>query len=103
MFSKLAVILAASIALVATAIPTEPAPPTVSQCNGELVCCDQKSTTNDPSAVEQLGAIGVLLQGLDVPVGLECNPISLIAIANGATWSVAFLPFDTHVADDFFV
>lgn len=72
MFIKAAVIFSA-IALV-VAIPTQK-----NSCNvGSLNCCDSVQNAGSPAASEMLGSLGVVLQDLNVPVGLTCTPLSVV-------------------------
>ncbi|PPQ93289.1 hypothetical protein CVT25_015287 [Psilocybe cyanescens] len=50
-------------------------------CNtGSLQCCNKTTTANNAGTVSMLGALGIdnMLNGL---VGLQCTPISAIAIS----------------------
>ena len=61
---------------------TQPA----SQCNTEkLQCCDSVQQSDSSSVSTLLGLLGVVLQGVAVPVGLTCNPITVIGAGN-AGW-----------------
>jgi len=46
-------------------------------------CCEETTTASDPDAAKALGAIGVILQDLDVIVGLNCSPITVVGDNNG--------------------
>ncbi|TFK80850.1 fungal hydrophobin [Polyporus arcularius HHB13444] len=47
---------------------------------GNLQCCNQVQEANDPATSVLLALIGVVVQGVDVLVGLDCNPISVINV-----------------------
>ncbi|ESK92234.1 hydrophobin [Moniliophthora roreri MCA 2997] len=72
-----------SFTLLAAALPTEPA----SQCNtGPVQCCNSVSSSSDPVTSLVLALLGVVVQGINVPIGLTCNPITVIgAGANSCT------------------
>ncbi|THH11957.1 hypothetical protein EW146_g7871 [Bondarzewia mesenterica] len=56
-----------------------------SQCNtGDLQCCNTVESASAPSAATLLGLLGIVLQGVDVLVGLTCTPITVIGLGSGA-------------------
>ncbi|KAK7472100.1 sc3 hydrophobin [Stygiomarasmius scandens] len=56
-----------------------------SQCNtGDLQCCNSVQSANSPAASLLLGLLGIVIQGVDVLVGLTCDPISVIAIGGNS-------------------
>ncbi|THH13561.1 hypothetical protein EW146_g6672 [Bondarzewia mesenterica] len=51
------------------------------QCNsGPVQCCNSLTQTSDPSIANILGGLNIPIQGIDIPVGLTCNPINVIGI-----------------------
>ena len=73
MFSKLAFI--ASLAVLAVATPT---PQSSGQCNtGPVQCCQSTSSASDPATATLLGLLGIVAQGVDVPIGITCSPITV--------------------------
>ena len=62
-----------------------PIPP--SQCNtGPIQCCNSvQSASSGGLTSTLLGLLGIVLQGVDLPIGLTCNPISIIGIG-GNSW-----------------
>ena len=74
MFSKLAFV--ASLAVLAVATPT-PIPQS-GQCNtGPVQCCQSTSPASDPATATLLGFLGIVAQGVDVPLGVTCSPITV--------------------------
>ncbi|TCD64194.1 hypothetical protein EIP91_004427 [Steccherinum ochraceum] len=58
----------------------------VSQCGaGKVQCCESVHPAGAPAAVHTLGLLGVVLQNVNVPVGLTCTPISVIHIGGLAS------------------
>ncbi|KAL0567377.1 hypothetical protein V5O48_014615 [Marasmius crinis-equi] len=47
-------------------------------------CCESATQASDPSAAAVLGALGIVLDDLNVLVGLNCSPITVIGGGNGA-------------------
>jgi hypothetical protein len=59
----------------------------ISQCNtGDAQCCNTVTSATDPSATALLGLLGVVVEGVDVLVGLTCTPITVIGVGGGANW-----------------
>ena len=96
-FSKLFAL--ASLPLLAVAMPggdrggstttvtvtAQPSSTPASSCStGDLQCCNTVTGANDPAATTILGLLGIVVQGVDVLVGLTCNPVSVVGINNGA-------------------
>ncbi|KAJ8090100.1 hypothetical protein PM082_018681 [Marasmius tenuissimus] len=53
-------------------------------CNtGPIQCCQTSTTAKDPIVAPILALVGVVLQDLNVGVGLTCSPITVIGGGNG--------------------
>ncbi|EIW55701.1 fungal hydrophobin [Trametes versicolor FP-101664 SS1] len=60
--------------------PTEPA----SSCStGPIQCCNSVQSASSPAGSLLLGLLGVVVQGVDVLLGLDCSPISVIGVGGG--------------------
>lgn len=82
MFAKLFTV--ASLAILAAATPTPNAP--ASSCStGPVQCCETATKASDPAAAGVLSLLGVVVQDLNVGVGLTCSPITVIG-AGGGEW-----------------
>ncbi|KAF8545971.1 fungal hydrophobin [Imleria badia] len=88
MFSRLATLLPiAALVAVATAAPNVLEARQTSQCNGgSTTCCNQVLTTGFTATV--VGGILDIIPGVGVPVGLTCDPITVIGLGSGAQCSV---------------
>ncbi|KAI5121526.1 hypothetical protein M0805_002586 [Coniferiporia weirii] len=65
-----------------TATPTAT---TVSQCNtGNLQCCQSTESSSDPVTSLLLGLLGIVLEGINVPIGVTCSPISVIGVGGNS-------------------
>ncbi|KAL0577055.1 hypothetical protein V5O48_004936 [Marasmius crinis-equi] len=53
-------------------------------------CCESATKASDPSAAAVLGLLGIILDDLNVIVGLNCSPITVIGSSNGAWYVSAF-------------
>ncbi|GJE93625.1 fungal hydrophobin [Phanerochaete sordida] len=51
---------------------------------GPVQCCNSVQPASSAEASKALGLIGLVLSGLDVPVGLDCDPISVIGAGSSA-------------------
>ena len=79
MFSKLALTAVVSALLAAaTAIPTPDGG--AGSCNtGALQCCNTVGQSGDSAVTAGLPALlQVVLKGLNIPIGLNCDPITVI-------------------------
>ncbi|KAL0575461.1 hypothetical protein V5O48_006513 [Marasmius crinis-equi] len=68
--------------MLAAAIPTGGG--SGGNCNtGELKCCNTVEKASDPAAAGVLALIGVVVQDLNVLVGLQCSSLTVIGVGNG--------------------
>ena len=87
MFAKLFTI--ASLAILAAATPTPGGGSGSGSCStGPIQCCNTVEKASDPAAAGVLAAIGVVVQDVDVLVGLTCDPITVIGVGTGGSWYV---------------
>jgi Fungal hydrophobin len=99
-----------ALAAAAIAVPTgggsTPAP--APSCEtGPIQCCNSVTKASDPVAGVLLGLLGIVLQDLNVLVGVTCSPISVIGLP-GNSWLVTRLsgyllntyPFFTQLRTD---
>ncbi|KAH8109099.1 hydrophobin-251 [Phellopilus nigrolimitatus] len=78
MFSKLAFVASLAVLAVATPAPTSPPP---SQCDtGPIQCCSSVQSAGSPSIASLLGLLGIVVQDVTVPIGVNCSPISVIGV-----------------------
>ena len=87
MFSKLALIL--SIALAVAALPRPGDGPKIDQCNtGTVACCNQMTSINQKDAVGIFGVLDGLVQGANVPLGIQCSPVTAAGVGGSNGWFV---------------
>lgn len=69
----------------ATATVTVTATPsaTPSCSTGPVQCCNSLEKASSPAGSLLLGLLGVVVQGVDVLLGLDCSPISVVAVGGG--------------------
>ncbi|KAJ4470025.1 hydrophobin 2 [Lentinula edodes] len=75
-----------SVALATLAVAT-PAPrgePASNCSTGDLQCCNTVESSSSPGAAAILGLLGIVLQGVDVLVGLTCSPITVIGVGSSS-------------------
>ncbi|GJE95128.1 fungal hydrophobin [Phanerochaete sordida] len=87
MFSKLAIFATVALPLLAVATPAaqvarndQPSAPTTA-------CCDSTIPADSAAAVPILKGLGVVLQDVDVLIGLTCSPISVVGVGSGSECS----------------
>ncbi|KAF8063152.1 hydrophobin 2 [Lyophyllum atratum] len=93
MFSKLslATVLASAFLAAAThtttTVTTTPKPTSTtpaSQCNtGSMQCCNSVQSSDSAGVAAIAALLGVVIQGVAVPVGLTCSPINAAGIGSG--------------------
>ncbi|EIW55742.1 fungal hydrophobin [Trametes versicolor FP-101664 SS1] len=105
MFSRLPTVVAfASLAVLAVATPMEvkrggaPPPvtktvtvtapaatPTGGSCStGPIQCCNSVQSSKSDAGSLLLGLLGIVVQGVDVLLGVGCSPISVIGVGGGS-------------------
>ncbi|EJF60582.1 fungal hydrophobin-domain-containing protein [Dichomitus squalens] len=59
--------------------------PTSACTTGSIQCCDSTEAVSatDPDAAAILGLLGVVVEGVDVLVGLSCSPLTVIGVGGG--------------------
>jgi hypothetical protein len=89
MFSKLSIAIVSSLAILAAATPVPTDGGSTNQCtSGTQQCCNEVTKASDSSAAKGiLGLLGIVLQDVNVLVGLSCSPISVGGI-NSGSWCV---------------
>ncbi|OJT07045.1 Fruiting body protein SC3 [Trametes pubescens] len=81
MYSCLTAFVLGALPILAAATPLETRG---GKCStGPIQCCNQVQKATDPTASALLSLLGVVVQGVDVLVGLDCSPISVVGIASG--------------------
>ena len=85
MFSKLFTI--ASLIILAVATPTPGGGSGSKSCStGPLQCCKSIQKASDPAVAKLLAGLGVPVQDVNTPVGLDCSPINVVGVGSGNSW-----------------
>jgi hypothetical protein len=88
MFSKLPIAIVSSLAILAAATPVPTDGGSTNQCtSGTQQCCNTVTKASDPAASLLLGLLGIVVQDVNVLVGLTCSPITVIGVGSGS-WCV---------------
>ncbi|KAH9896890.1 fungal hydrophobin [Cubamyces lactineus] len=81
-FSRVATFALAALPILAAATPL--AVRDAGSCStGPIQCCNQTASSNDPAISALLGLLNIDAEDLNVLVGLECTPITVIGVATG--------------------
>ncbi|KIJ69889.1 hypothetical protein HYDPIDRAFT_104545 [Hydnomerulius pinastri MD-312] len=81
MFTK-STVFTTVLALTAVTVATEPA----SECTtGPVQCCNSVATTLTPALTTLLESLGLDASSVALPIGLTCDPISVVGVGSGAT------------------
>ncbi|KZT24888.1 hypothetical protein NEOLEDRAFT_1134585 [Neolentinus lepideus HHB14362 ss-1] len=81
-----------SFLVLASAAPM-PGGSTTSQCNtGALQCCQSVQEAGSDGHTAIIGLLGVAADLLNLPIGLNCSPITGGGIGSGATWYELSMP-----------
>jgi len=65
---------------------TAPAASGGNQCStGPVQCCNSVESSSSENSSKTLGLLGIVLQGLDIPVGLNCSPISVLGLGSAGS------------------
>ncbi|KAI0717366.1 fungal hydrophobin-domain-containing protein [Cerioporus squamosus] len=60
--------------------------PTGGTCStGPIQCCNQVGKATDSVFGVLLGLLGIVIDGLDVVLGLDCSPITVIGVGSGGS------------------
>ena len=82
MFSRVAAFAVATLPLLAAATPLAVRGDAGSCSTGSLQCCNSVQSAKSSAVGVILGLLGIVLQDLNVDVGLTCTPITIIGIGN---------------------
>ncbi|KAI0628334.1 fungal hydrophobin-domain-containing protein [Trametes polyzona] len=85
MFAPLFTLSALAILAVATPLP---GPASAATCSTAPVqCCQSVESAGSATAAGVLASLGVVLEDVNVPIGLSCSPISVVGVGSGGSCS----------------
>ncbi|KAI0700336.1 fungal hydrophobin-domain-containing protein [Cytidiella melzeri] len=59
-------------------------------CNtGPIQCCQSTEAATSPIGSLLLGLLGIVVDGIDVLLGIDCSPITVIGIGSGSACSAS--------------
>ncbi|KAI0826600.1 fungal hydrophobin [Trametes gibbosa] len=85
MFSRVAIFALAALPILAAATPLETRGGEPSCSTGPIQCCDSVQKASDPAVAGLLSLLGIVVEGLDVLVGLTCSPITVVGVGAGSS------------------
>ncbi|KAI0350792.1 fungal hydrophobin [Trametes cingulata] len=83
MFSTLFTLSALTILAAATPAPA----PDASCSTAPIQCCDSVELASSATAANLLKSIGVVIQDLNIPIGITCSPITGVGVGSGSSCS----------------
>jgi len=84
MFSKLAIIIAATFAAAAVASPA-----IKNSCNtGPIQCCDTLASPSSAAGIKALGLVNAVVPNLTGMIGAQCSPLTVVGVGKGGSWYV---------------
>ncbi|KAJ4485426.1 hydrophobin 2 [Lentinula aciculospora] len=87
----------AAIATLAAATPTPRDEPASSCSTGPVQCCDSVQSANSSGGIAAiLGLLGIVLQDLNVNVGLTCSPITVIGTSSSCSAQAVCCEDNSH-------
>ncbi|KAH9475250.1 Fruiting body protein SC1 [Psilocybe cubensis] len=85
MFSKVAILAAASMAVFVAAAPTGSSGDIQDSCNtGAVQCCNQSFSSDSSEANLLRTLLGVVLGPVTGQIGLQCTPLSVLAVSGNS-------------------
>uniref|UniRef100_A0A0W0EYS5 Hydrophobin n=1 Tax=Moniliophthora roreri TaxID=221103 RepID=A0A0W0EYS5_MONRR len=74
-----------TLAALASVVVAAPGGHDGAKCNtGDIQCCNTVDNAHNKDIAKQLGLLGLVIQDLNIPIGLNCNPISVIGIGGNS-------------------
>ncbi|KAK7681895.1 hypothetical protein QCA50_014857 [Cerrena zonata] len=80
MFPRLITFSTLAFALLAVATPARRNEPASSCSTGPIQCCENTETAGSKSGATLLESIGVIVQDVNVLLGVTCSPVSVIGV-----------------------
>nr|TBU29281.1 fungal hydrophobin-domain-containing protein [Dichomitus squalens] len=85
----------ASLPILAAATPVE-LEARQSCSTGEIQCCESTETAGSATGTALLGLLGVVVQDLNVLLGVNCSPITVIGVGSSGSCSASTVCCDDN-------
>ncbi|EIW61062.1 fungal hydrophobin [Trametes versicolor FP-101664 SS1] len=86
MFSRAVALTISALPLLAAATPLE-ARNSGSCSTGPVQCCQSTETAGSTAGSALLGSLGIVVQDVNVLVGVTCSPITVVGVGSGGSCS----------------
>ncbi|KAI0363042.1 hydrophobin-251 [Pilatotrama ljubarskyi] len=95
MFTRAVALAISAMPLLAAATPLEAR--NAGSCDtGALQCCDSTETASSAAGAVLLGLLGIVIQDVDVLLGVNCSPITVIGVGTGSSCSATTVCCDDN-------
>ncbi|KAI0767909.1 fungal hydrophobin [Irpex lacteus] len=85
MFASIVGFTMLALPILAVATPAPVARADAASCStAPIQCCQSTATAGSKSGAAALGLVGVVVQDLNVLLGLGCSPISVVGVGSGS-------------------
>ncbi|OJT12010.1 Fruiting body protein SC3 [Trametes pubescens] len=85
-FATLAILAVANALPGGAPAPSAPAGGAQSCSTGAVQCCNSVQSADSAAIAPILGLLGVVLQDVNIPVGLSCSGITAVGVGSSNAW-----------------
>ncbi|KAI0777706.1 fungal hydrophobin [Trametes elegans] len=87
MFSRIATFTLGALPILAAATPLAPRGGDGSCSTGSIQCCNSVEKAGSAAGAALLGLLGIVVQDVNVLLGVNCSPITVIGVGEGGSCS----------------